>query len=239
MKRWWHEFQHWNTKQVCQRVSALAWGDELCKHIFTAPERTLLWVSKCFWCVNLCWLEGSNLRLNIWVNTKVKQIPRLEEQQNTSKWSLFFPMPLLQLRNNDCKALYQQPLLMRHILPVIKSTNQQKRGEKRKKKLTSLVQPLHLCMKFKIRLIPSWSQLTEPLHICQSRLCKLWSAGWWEEFYMLNSLSLKSIIDLATTSLTKSEKSNKKRKGGKRGHGHAGFSFTYCEEVQLAKEWYR
>lgn len=102
-----------------------------------------------------------------------------------------------------------------------------------------LIQPLHLCMKLKIRLIPSWSQLSEPLHICQSRLCKLWSAGWREKFYTLNSISLKSIIDLSDASIrfcpTKFEKSGEQLQRGKRGCGCAGFSFSYCSEGEKAK----
>lgn len=57
---------------------------------------------------------------------------------------------------------------------------------------------------------------------------------------MLDSISLKSIIDLGDSSIslcpTKFEKSSKKREGGKRGHGCAGFSFSYCNEARGAKE---
>lgn len=158
-----------------------------------------------------------------WTSGLIQQSSKASDWKSSKPQAIeaFSSMPLMQLgRNGQYPALYQESLQTRQIFPLIKSTNKQK------KKLTSLIQPLHLCMKLKIRLIPSWSQLTEPLHICQSRLCKLRSAGWREEFYTLDSISLKSIIDLGDASITlcptNFEKSSKEREGRKRGYGCAG-----------------
>lgn len=108
MRGWCGEFQHWNSEQAFQKISALQkLNKPLREHIFASPEHKLprlkldfcefiqiavgadiawhTWV----WCVSCCWLEGSHL-LNIWVNTVVKQSPRLEKWHNTSNWSLFF-----------------------------------------------------------------------------------------------------------------------------------------------------
>lgn len=58
-------------------------------------------------------------------------------------------MPLMQLgRNGKYAAFYEQSLQTRQVFPPMKSTNKQK-------KITFLIQPLHLCVKLKISLIPS------------------------------------------------------------------------------------
>lgn len=208
--------------------------------VFSDGEQTLLQVQGFgvwagVWCMSSCWLDRS-----VWgLGCCTMQQPSMASDWKSSKPQadeFFSSMSIMQLRRNgQYQALYQQHLQTRQIFPLIKSKNKQK------KKLTSLIQPLHLCMKHKIRLIPSWSQLTEPLHICQSRLCTLQSAGWREEFYTLNSMHLKSIIDLGDASIslcpTKFEKCRKKKEGGKRGHDRADFSFCYRNEAKEAKEW--
>lgn len=179
-------------------------------------------------CVSHFCLEGSNAGLNIGA---VKQSLSLKKQQTTGSWRLFF---------HACYAAGEKWSISTSPPTVFANktyiSSHKKHSNKKKTRITSLIQPLHLCVKFKIRLIPSWSQLTKPLHICQSRLCKLWSAGWRHEFYTLDSIFLKGIIDLGDASIslcpTELEKNSKKSEGGKRGHGCA--SFSYCNEAKEA-----